>query len=128
MSMLPVIMLGIGALLTLGLVLFAFAGPSVERAGTRRLSSLRERHSTSAAAAVEAQMRRITGKSATKVDVAMARFLPRPVTGPARRLAPAPRSAWIIPMPRPSPPAAWPRSTAWKTSCRFIVRTAPCRA
>ena len=49
-----------------------------ERAGTRRLDGLRERHSTSASAAVEAQMRRITGKSATKVDVAMARWLPRP--------------------------------------------------
>ncbi len=72
------ILLAAGALLVLGMIVMAFAGPSAERAGTRRLSALRERHSTSATAAVEAQMRRITGKAATKTDQAVMRFLPNP--------------------------------------------------
>ena len=78
MELLPIFMLALGALGTLGLVLFAFSGPNAERAGTRRLSALRERHTTSVGVAVEAQMRRITGRSATKADLAAARFLPRP--------------------------------------------------
>lgn len=78
MPMMSLILLSAGALLVLGMIALAFAGPSAERAGTRRLSALRERHSTSANAAVEAQLRRITGKSATKADQAVMRFLPNP--------------------------------------------------
>jgi tight adherence protein B len=78
MELLPIFMLALGAVLSLGLGLFAFAGPSTARAGARRLTSLRERHANSPGVTVEAQMRRITGRSATKADLAAARFLPKP--------------------------------------------------
>lgn len=78
MPILPLILLATGALMTLGLIAFAFAGPNAEKAGTRRLGALRERHSASPANAMEAQMRRITGKSATKADEAFTRLLPNP--------------------------------------------------
>lgn len=78
MELMPVLLVAIGALIVLGMIAFAFAGPSAQRTGARRLSSLRERHSSSPDIAVEAQMRRITGRGDTKVDAAAARFLPRP--------------------------------------------------
>lgn len=78
MAMLPIFMVALGALATLVLIAFAFAGPSAQRAGAKRLATMRDRHSTSASAAMEAQMRRITGRQATKADLAFARFLPRP--------------------------------------------------
>jgi tight adherence protein B len=67
-----------GALIVLALVVFAFAGPSPERARARRLTAVRERHSTSATAAVEAKMRRITAGRVTRADAAAMRFLPKP--------------------------------------------------
>ena len=78
MPLLQLGLLALGALLTLGMIVVAFAGPSAARAGNRRLGEVRERHSASASAAIDAQMRRITGRSATKADKAAARFLPRP--------------------------------------------------
>ena len=76
--MLPLILTMTGALVTLGLLLFAFAGPSAQKSGSRRLTSLRERHSSAPEGAMEAQMRRITGRSASKADLAAMRFLPNP--------------------------------------------------
>ncbi|MBW6523014.1 type II secretion system F family protein [Sphingomonas sp. RHCKR47] len=76
--MLPMMLIGIGALITLGMILFAFAGPSAQKTSNRRLSALRERHSTSAEGAMEAQMRRITGRNQTKADKAAMRLLPNP--------------------------------------------------
>ena len=70
MALLPIILLALGALATFGLIAFAFAGPSAERAGAKRLATMRERHSTSASAAMEAQMRRITGRQALDWGVA----------------------------------------------------------
>ncbi|WP_298671861.1 type II secretion system F family protein [uncultured Sphingomonas sp.] len=78
MPLMPIAMLALGALCVMGMIAFAFAGPSTARASGRRLSALRERHSTSPALAVEAQMRSITGKNATKADKAAMRFLPKP--------------------------------------------------
>jgi tight adherence protein B len=78
MPLLPVILLAIGALTTLGLLFFALSGPSTQRAGDRRLSAVRDRHSPNANTAVEVQMRRITGRTATRTDQAAMRFLPRP--------------------------------------------------
>ena len=78
MPLLPVMTLAIGALLVLAMVYFAFAGPSAQKAGDRRLAAVRERHSALPGAAMEAQLRRITGRSATKADQAAMRFLPRP--------------------------------------------------
>src|SRR3954471_154164 len=72
-------MLGGGAFLVLVLMVFALSGPSVERAGARRLTGVRERHSGSAGAvAMEAQIRRVTNKSASGMDLAASRFLPNP--------------------------------------------------
>ncbi|MGH6617643.1 type II secretion system F family protein [Sphingomonas sp.] len=78
MELMPFIMLCGGAFAVLLLVAFAFAGPSPQRAQARRLSTLRARHSDSANAAVEAQMRRITANRATRMDGVAMRFLPRP--------------------------------------------------
>ena len=78
MSMMPIIALGAGALVILMLMSFAFAGPSPERARIRRMGAMRARHSESANAAVEAQMRRITASRGNKMDAAAMRFLPRP--------------------------------------------------
>lgn len=74
--MLPLMLIAIGGLVTLGMILFAFAGPSAQKTSNRRLTALRERHSTSADGAVEAQMRRITGRNHTKADKAAMRLLP----------------------------------------------------
>ena len=76
MPLMQILMLGTGALVVLGMIAFAFAGPSAERAGTRRLSALRERHSSSPGLAVEAQLRRITGRGSSKADRAAMRLLP----------------------------------------------------
>ncbi|WBH16775.1 type II secretion system F family protein [Sphingomonas radiodurans] len=78
MPLVPVITLAIGSLVVLGMLYFAFSGPSPQRAGVRRLSAVRDRHSALPGAAMEAQLRRITGRSATKADAAAMRFLPRP--------------------------------------------------
>ena len=79
MPLVPLITVFAGAATMLLLLAFAFAGPSAAKAQTRRLSSLRERHSGAASDAVmAAQMRRITGKRDSNMDTAMMRFLPRP--------------------------------------------------
>lgn len=79
MPLVPLISVIAGAATMLLLLAFAFAGPSVAKAQTRRLGALRERHSGAASdAAMAAQMRRITGKRDSNMDTAMMRFLPRP--------------------------------------------------
>ncbi|WP_085810463.1 type II secretion system F family protein [Sphingomonas sp. TZW2008] len=78
MPLLPVIFIAIGALLTLGMLYVAMSGPSTARVGSRRLAAVRDRYSGAPGVAVEAQMRRITGRNATKADRAAMRFLPNP--------------------------------------------------
>ena len=78
MPILPFLLLAAGATATLVMIVFAFSGPSTVKASTRRLGALRERHSASPSNAMEAQMRRITGRSATKADLAFTRLLPNP--------------------------------------------------
>ena len=86
MDMLPLLMMTVGAMIALGMVVFAFAGPSPQRAQTRRIAALRERHGDGAVVA-EAQMRKITaGRAQTKTDVAFGRLLPNPAQL-AKRLA-----------------------------------------
>ena len=58
------------------LMLFAFSGPSVEKAKTRRLTALKDRHSNSTGAVVEAQMRRILASRQTRMDGVASRILP----------------------------------------------------
>jgi tight adherence protein B len=77
-ELIPVLSLGVGALIVLGLMAFAFSGPSAARASTRRLGAVRARHSESANALVDAQMRRIAAARSNKMDAAAMRFLPRP--------------------------------------------------
>src|SRR4051794_24651504 len=78
MPLIPIIALGAGLMVILMLMAFAFTGPSPERARIRRMTSVRARHSESANAAVEAQMRRITANRGNRMDAAAMRFLPRP--------------------------------------------------
>ena len=85
MDMLPLLLMMIGAVVVLGMVAFAFAGPSASRAQSRRIASLRERHGDALVVA-EAQMRRIATNRNTKMDVAFTRILPNPVQL-AKRLA-----------------------------------------
>ncbi|WP_448663598.1 type II secretion system F family protein [Sphingomonas sp. CJ20] len=80
MNMLPILMLGGGAMLVLILLVLALSGPNAARAGTRRLGSVRDRHmvSTIGATAMEAQIRRISTTRATGMDLAATRLLPNP--------------------------------------------------
>ncbi len=80
MDMLPILMLAGGTFLVLVLMVFAFSGPSAERAGARRVKEMRERHVVSAAGsnAMEAQLRRVATARATRMDNTAARFLPNP--------------------------------------------------
>jgi len=78
MNMMPLMVMCGGALAVLALIVFAFAGPSPEKARARRLTAVRERHVWSATANVEAQMRRITAARANKMDLAFGRLLPNP--------------------------------------------------
>lgn len=72
-------MVSLGALLVLAMLAFAFSGPSAAKAGSRRLIALRDRHAGAAtAAAMDAQLRRISASRATRMDLAAMRFLPRP--------------------------------------------------
>ncbi|USU04759.1 type II secretion system F family protein [Sphingomonadaceae bacterium OTU29MARTA1] len=86
MDLLPLLMVCLGAVIAVGLVMFALAGPSPQRAQTRRIAAMRERHGDGAVVA-EAQMRRIAaGRIQTKTDVAFGRLLPNPAQL-AKRLA-----------------------------------------
>ena len=78
MDLMPFIMMLGGAAVVLVLIAFAFAGPSPQKAQARRLGVVRARHSESANALVEMQMRRITASRGNKMDAAAMRFLPRP--------------------------------------------------
>ena len=78
MSMLEMMMLVSGMLGMLGLIYFAFAGPSASKAQSRRLESLRERHSKSTEVAAQAQMKRILATRQTKMDGVAQRFIPNP--------------------------------------------------
>lgn len=80
MELLPLILLAGGTFLVLTLMILAFAGPSAKAAGSRRLTSVRDRHAgVIGSNAVEAQIRKISNnRGSTGVDKAAARFLPNP--------------------------------------------------
>ncbi len=94
MELMPIVMLAGSAALILTLIALAFSGPSAARAGSRRMTSIRARHSNAPAAAVEAQLRRITANQRTRVDLAVGRFLPNPALL-AKRLAMTGKS-WTV--------------------------------
>jgi tight adherence protein B len=72
-----ILILASGVLLMLMLVVFAFAGPSAAKAGTRRLASVKERH-VGGGASIDAHVRKIAMARATRMDLAFTRFLPNP--------------------------------------------------
>ncbi|RZF66334.1 type II secretion system F family protein [Sphingomonas populi] len=78
MDMMPILAVGVGALGVLVLMAFAFTGPSPERARTRRLASVRGRHSETADVLSSVQARRISASRGNKMDAAAMRYLPRP--------------------------------------------------
>ncbi|MGC6400707.1 type II secretion system F family protein [Sphingomonas sp. FW199] len=79
MDAMPIIVLGAGLVLMLLLVALAFSGPSAARASSRRVAGLRARHAGFVPEkAMEAQMRKIANVGATRMDLAVSRFLPRP--------------------------------------------------
>ena len=86
MDLFALLMVSLGAMAALVLVVYAFAGPSPERAQARRLAALRGRHGDVLAVA-EAQARSIAaGRAQTRTDLAFGRLLPNP-TQLAKRLA-----------------------------------------
>jgi len=76
MNLMPILSLGLGALVVLMLLAFAFTGPNADKAGARRLGALRERHSEAANVLADAQLRRIAAARSNRMDVAAGRFLP----------------------------------------------------
>jgi tight adherence protein B len=68
MAMMPTLMMGLGAIFTIVLIMLAFSGPSVAKAQTRRLGSLKARHTDAPANSMEAQIRKIGNKRATRMD------------------------------------------------------------
>ena len=83
--MMPFVLLILGAATVLAMVAFAFSGPSADRAQSRRIAALRDRHGDASVVA-EAQLRRISMNRDTKMDLAFTRILPNPVQL-AKRLA-----------------------------------------
>ncbi len=84
MLSLPILMFGVTGIIILGMVALAFSGPSGTKAQIRRLQALRDRHSSSTGAVVEAQMRRIHQARNTTMDNLAAQFLPKPAVLKAR--------------------------------------------
>jgi tight adherence protein B len=78
MPSLPILMFAGAVILIVAMLVLAFSGPSTAKAQARRLSAVRDRHSNSTGAVVEAQMRRILAARTTKMDNIAARFLPKP--------------------------------------------------
>lgn len=78
MNLMPFAVVAGGIIVVLSMLAFAFVGPSADKARTRRLTALKDRHSNSAGAVVEAQMRRIQANRATRMDGVASRILPNP--------------------------------------------------
>ena len=79
MGSFPIFLMMLGLLSTLLLLFFVLSGPSASKAKTRRLESVRERHSRSSEVATQAQLKRIlAGRSATKMDNLAQSLLPKP--------------------------------------------------
>jgi tight adherence protein B len=76
--MFEVIFLAAGMLGVFGLIYAAVAGPSAGKAQSRRLDSVRERHSKSTEVAAQAQLKRILANRNTKMDGFAQRFIPNP--------------------------------------------------
>lgn len=79
MSIFSMAMIIFGLIGIFGLIYFAFAGPSVTKAQTRRIDELRERHSRSTEVVAQVQMKRIlAGRQTTKIEGVAQRLIPNP--------------------------------------------------
>ncbi len=78
MPMIPILIVAGGAVFVLIMLTLAFAGPSVDKAQSRRMSSIRDRHSDTVVNVVDSQMRRIQMARDTRMDGLASRLLPRP--------------------------------------------------
>ena len=76
--MFPALVLAFGGCLMLGLIALAFSGPSQGKAKSRRMDSLKARHSGVGEAAAQAHMRRALTQHDTKLDSFVTRFMPKP--------------------------------------------------
>lgn len=77
-TLMPLLLTVGGMIAVLVMLVAAFSGPSVAKAQTRRLTQLKDRHSGSTAATIEAQMRRAISHRQTRMDGLATRFLPNP--------------------------------------------------
>ncbi len=82
--MFQMIMLAAGMIGVLGLIYAAVSGPSASKAQSRRLETVRERHSKSTEVAAQAQLKRILAHRQTKMDGMAQRFIPNPALLRAR--------------------------------------------
>lgn len=76
--MFPALLLAFSGCLIVGLVALAFSGPSQGKAKSRRMDSLKARHSELGDGAVQSQMRRALTQRDTKLDSLVTRFMPKP--------------------------------------------------
>jgi tight adherence protein B len=73
-----VLMIGGGLLAMLALLAFAFAGPSTEKAQSRRLQAVKGRYGDAQANAMETQMRKIAANRQSRGNAWIEQYLPRP--------------------------------------------------
>jgi tight adherence protein B len=78
MQPMQIIILGTGLLVTLAILALALSGPSVAKAGERRLDKVKSRHRASGEGIIETQMRKITNNRDTRMDSFVNQLLPRP--------------------------------------------------
>lgn len=76
--MMPILTVAAGLLGVLVLLFAAFSGPSLAKAQSRRLSSIKDRHAATANATIEAQMRRVISNRQSRVDGLAAQLIPNP--------------------------------------------------
>jgi tight adherence protein B len=76
--MYPALLMAFSGCVSLGLLVFAFSGPSAGKAKSRRIDSLKARHSGNGDGLAQVQMRRALTQRDTKLDGYASRFLPKP--------------------------------------------------
>jgi len=77
-TIMPLALTVIGMFAVLAMLFAAFSGPSVAKAQSRRLHSMKDRHAESTSATIEAQMRRVISRRQTRLDGIATRLLPNP--------------------------------------------------
>jgi len=78
MPSMGLILLFSGAMGVMVLLYAALSGPATSKATSRRLESVRERHSRSSETVAQAHMRRIFAQRASRSDSFAKRFIPNP--------------------------------------------------